>query len=641
MSAIWGILRFDDASVGDADLARIGAVMAARCVDGAATFADGPIGLGHGLMRVTREDALEQQPLYDRNAGLVLVADCRIDNREDIAAALGLDPDDLATMPDSALVLPAYRRWGENCPSYLIGDFAFAVWDVARKRLFLARDPMGQRALHYHRGEGFLAFATDISALWAAPDVPRALDEVWLARFVNFWGNAVDGRTSLAGIRSLQGGTTLAIGANGETVERRYWEPHADPAHLGHADMYYLAKYREILEEAVACRVRRLVDPPGLALSGGFDSASIAALAGPALPANSKLIAYTSVMPERPEGWPHDPRPWVELCKRDMPYLDVRYRDFREQDPIDGLERYFAANGGRPVTAMAYADAEPYDVLKAAGARLVMDGHGGDYTLNDRGHMALAHLAARGRLPSLLREMRAYRRVTGERWRSIVLRHTLFPLLPRPVRGFLMAVRHGFRVEQPLVALKASFTAKHVAAGAVRGAERFPAGPGGDHDMHHANIDLLRRVSSKAPELEAIAASYGLALTRPFSDRRVVEFALAVPQHLAVRDGRNRYLACAALADVLPAEFQERPRANDGPIADPLSVDDTALRDAVAKLETARVGAYFDFARVRSLLDEANDPSVGTKKTREHARQRAILSIVVARYTDWIDARNH
>ncbi|WP_404366779.1 asparagine synthase-related protein [Sphingomonas sp. MMS24-J45] len=639
MSAIWGILRFDDVAVDAADLERMKGALAARCSDGAATFADGRIGLGHGLMRITREDAFDQQPLYDRDARLVLVADCRIDNREEIAAALELDPAGLATMPDSALVLHAYRRWGEGCPAHLIGDFAFAIWDVARKRLFLARDPMGQRPLHYHLGNGFVAFATDIPALWSVSGVPRKLDEIWLARYVNFWGNRPDGRTAFDEIRSVRGGTTLTIAPDSTVVETQYWQPHADPAHLGQDDAYYVAKYREILAEAVACRVRRLLAWPGLSLSGGFDSGSIAALAGPAMPADAKLATVTLAMPERAEGWPRDPRPWVERCKRMMPHLDVHYIDWRDQDPLDGLDGYIMNNGGMPVSSLAYSDADRFRVLRAAGARLVMDGHGGDYTLNDRGHTALADFAASGRVATLWREMRAYRRISGERWRAIVLRHTLFPLLPASARRFLLAVRRGMRADAAMLALKDSFTAPLVAAGRVRGRERISV-RSSERNRNRVISDLLSRQSAKAPELEAMAASFGLALTRPFFDRRVIEFALAVPLHLAVRDGRNRYLACAALGDILPREFQDRPRANDGPIADKLSIDDASLRKAVTELEMTRIGAHFDFARVRTLLDQANNPDMGTNKMRQRAREMATLSIVIARYTAWVDRRN-
>jgi asparagine synthase (glutamine-hydrolysing) len=154
VSAIWGILRVDGTAVADSDIGRMGAAMAVRCGDGSATFLDGPIGLGHGLMRVTREDALDRQPLYDRDVGLVAVTDCRIDNREELVAALDHDAVTLAAMPDSALVLHSYRRWGDECPARMIGDFTFAIWEVSRRRLLLARDHVGQRPLRYRLGDG-------------------------------------------------------------------------------------------------------------------------------------------------------------------------------------------------------------------------------------------------------------------------------------------------------------------------------------------------------------------------------------------------------------------------------------------------------------------------------------------------------
>ena len=639
MSAIWGILRFDGQAVADRDVDRIGAAMATRCGDGRATFIDGPVGLGHGLLRITREDAFDQQPLYDRDAGLVLVADCRIDNREKLATALGIAPTTLEAMPDSALVLHAYRRWGDGCAGHLIGDFAFAIWNVARKRLFLARDPMGQRALHYHLGDRFIAFATDVAALWAVPGVPRALDEVWLGHFANHWRTRLGGRTALAGIRGLCGGTTLAVAAAGTVVETRYWVPQADPAHVGQDDAYYIANYRAILAEAVACRVRRLVDPPALSLSGGFDSGSIAALAGPALADGGKLVAVTSVMAERAGGWPHDPRPWVELCKRDMPHLDVRYVDFRDQNPLDGLEAAFAANGGLPVGATGYADAACYAAMRAGGARLAMDGHGGDYTLNDRGGLALAHLAARGRWRALLAELPAHRRATGESWRSILLRRLAVPLLPAPVRVLVDAAGRGFRRKASLLVLKDSFVARLVQTGGIAPAERFSMRKP-SRDLHAGMADLLMRMSSQPPALAGLAAAHGLELTRPFYDTRVIAFALAVPQHLGVRGGRNRYLACTALADLLPREFQDRSRGNDRTIDDPLGLDQAPLCAAITDLESTGAAGYFDLPGLQAILDRATDPTSGSKPAREQRVREAIRSLVVARYVAWIDRGN-
>ncbi len=129
MSAIFGILRFDGGAANARDLERMGNVLAHRGPDGRKSVVEGSIGLGHCLLRVNEEDRFERQPLIDREAELTLVADCRIDNREELANAFGLSAADIRDLPDSAFILAAYKKWGEDCPAHLLGDFAFAIWD--------------------------------------------------------------------------------------------------------------------------------------------------------------------------------------------------------------------------------------------------------------------------------------------------------------------------------------------------------------------------------------------------------------------------------------------------------------------------------------------------------------------------------
>ena len=183
MSAIFGILCFDGGEVSPGELERMGNTLAHRGPDGRKFVVNDPVGLGHCLMRVNREDAFERQPLIDREASLTLVADCRIDNREQLSSEFGLSAD-TRDMPDSAFILAAYKKWGENCAEHLLGDFAFALWDAREKKLVLGRDHMGQRCVHYHHGKNFFAFATEIKALWAVPDVPRELSEIALAKYL-------------------------------------------------------------------------------------------------------------------------------------------------------------------------------------------------------------------------------------------------------------------------------------------------------------------------------------------------------------------------------------------------------------------------------------------------------------------------
>jgi asparagine synthase (glutamine-hydrolysing) len=102
-------------------------------------------------MRVTREDWNDARPLRDKAADLTLVADARLDNREELVDTLDIATDALCNMADSALILAAYKRWGEALVDHLLGDFAFALWDRLAQKLVLVRDHMGRRTLFYTR----------------------------------------------------------------------------------------------------------------------------------------------------------------------------------------------------------------------------------------------------------------------------------------------------------------------------------------------------------------------------------------------------------------------------------------------------------------------------------------------------------
>src|SRR5688572_28533088 len=98
-----------------------------RAVDGFSSWFDGPVGFGFARANVTPEDELETQPLVSRSTGCVIVADVRLDNREELLRLMGLD--DVSSLGDAELILRAYERWGLDAMPRLLGDFAFAIWD--------------------------------------------------------------------------------------------------------------------------------------------------------------------------------------------------------------------------------------------------------------------------------------------------------------------------------------------------------------------------------------------------------------------------------------------------------------------------------------------------------------------------------
>ncbi|HXU94723.1 MAG TPA: hypothetical protein VFP33_13815, partial [Gallionella sp.] len=159
MSVIAGLIRFDGMPAHVEELALAAGRLNSPGLGEPAYWAEGGAALLIRQRIVTREDLAERQPLGGGGGKRVLVYDGRLDNREEIAAALGVRLNG-ETVPDGHLLLAALERWGEQALPRLIGDFALALWDKENRKLLLARDQMGRRTLYYHHGGNFVAFAT-------------------------------------------------------------------------------------------------------------------------------------------------------------------------------------------------------------------------------------------------------------------------------------------------------------------------------------------------------------------------------------------------------------------------------------------------------------------------------------------------
>ena len=140
---------------------------------------------GSSRARAASASGAPASPLrVDREAGLTVAADARLDDRDSLCGALGVPSSERAGLADVDLVLRAWKRWGRACPDRLLGDYAFAVWDARRRRLFCARDPIGVRPFYYAlAGERFV-FASAVEAVLAVSGVSDALDEAVVAAYL-------------------------------------------------------------------------------------------------------------------------------------------------------------------------------------------------------------------------------------------------------------------------------------------------------------------------------------------------------------------------------------------------------------------------------------------------------------------------
>ena len=278
MCGIAGELRFDGVLPDRGAIGRMTARLARRGPDAEGFWTDGPVAFGHRRLAIIDLSNHSHQPMVDTAAGLALVFNGTIYNYPELRTVLLDLGHTFHSDGDTEVILRAYAEWGEACVDRLHGMFAFAIWDSARQKLFLARDRLGIKPLYFARTGQFFRFASNTQALLAAGGIDTSIDPVALHHQFMLHSVVPAPFTILKGIRKLEQGTTLTIDAAGRTTEKRYWTLHAQrPAHPLSEDQWIEAIH-VALRTAVKKRSEIADVKVGVLLSGGLDSSLLVAL---------------------------------------------------------------------------------------------------------------------------------------------------------------------------------------------------------------------------------------------------------------------------------------------------------------------------------------------------------------------------
>ncbi len=397
-------------------------------------WSDGIVALGGNLLRLLPEDIHDSQPLWSADRQHCLVADVRLDNRADLARELQLTTPEL--LADSAFLLAAWQRWDASCLDHLLGSFAFAVWSPLRQCLFVARDHVGDRPLHFYAGPDFFAFASMPKGLLALPGVDRELDE---ERIVEALILALPGprRTFYRAIERLPMGHFLRVTPAGVDVRQYYHPVRGKPVRFKN-DAHYPEAMRELLDRATAARMRS-TRPIGAQLSAGLDSSSVAASAAIQLAARGeRLTAFTAV--PRPgfqgrgfHGRIPDEGPGAADVARMHPNIDHVLVDSTGQDLLAILSSMSSLidepvqNGINVLWLSAIAQQ-----AQRRGLGVLLQGDRGNATISYNGLEALPRMFRRGRWLKLFRTVRQMRAHGMTSWRQ-GLQQATDGLLPRRI----------------------------------------------------------------------------------------------------------------------------------------------------------------------------------------------------------------
>jgi asparagine synthase (glutamine-hydrolysing) len=576
VSGIFGIVSRGGRPVDSADLERMRSAMAHRGPDGSDIWSDGAVGLGQLMLCTTPESLHEKLPWEDAESGLVITADARIDNRDELLSKLGGSPSRLkplpqeaqasvcvgaasAAIPDSLLILEAYKRWGESCAEHLLGDFAFAIWNPRERRLFCARDPMGLRPFHYYVDDRLFVFGSSALGVVAADAVPRRLSETRIADHL-FWElEGVDKTcTFFEGVLRMPPAHTAVLEGR-ELRLREYWRP--DPGSelkLG-SEQEYTDAFEEVLTQSVAARLR-CHKPAASMLSGGLDSSTIVGVACKLRreEAGEPFATYSGVS-ENAESCresryarkviDHGEQDAHLLRPSDVPRLAERLHavDERIEDPFEA---------GWILAKMIYVSA------RERGQVVVMDGIGGESTTTLPSSYPVM-LARRGNWRLANREIvgmwNHYHRRTIPLWWKYrdLARATLVPGFARRLKRRLRPSRRDWIEADYLI------SRNYAQRAGLRGrleAYRNRKSYADCVDLRQAHVRQLGMsyLTAGTERYGRLAAACGVENRQPLQDRRLVEFCVSLPWNQLVRDGWSKFGLRRVAERVLPRDVAWR-----------------------------------------------------------------------------------
>lgn len=524
------------------------------------TWYGGNIFLGCHAQWITPESIDEILPYYDSERKLTITADAIIDNRAELFNLLQVEYGRRKSMADSELILLAYHKWGEETPKYLIGDFAFMIWDERQEKLFGARDFSGTRTLYFYRDPYRFAFCTVIKPLLTLPYIDKGLNEQWIAEFlaIPMTTDAVDTTSTVyKQIEQVPPSHTITV-MNGNVAFRRYCTIEVGDKLRLSSNGEYEEAFREVFQTAVSSRIRthRAV---GAQLSGGLDSGSVVSFAAKALQAENKQLHTFSYVPVddfddwTPKSRVANERPYIRSTVQYVGNIADHYLDLQGKSPLtevdDWLDTYempfkFFEN--------SYWIKAIYESAQQYGVGMLLNGQRGNWTISWGPCLDyMGVLLKKMRWIKFYRELNLHSHVIGVR------RLRLLPIIGRKAFPFVqhLSVNNGNPFPQlinPEFARKMNVFEK----------------------LQQQNIDIRGTYLSNAYEIRKrqfeklyfwningtfgtkMSLRYSLWERDPTNDLRIIKFCLSVPEDQFVQNGVGRSLIRRSMKNYLPDDVR-------------------------------------------------------------------------------------
>jgi len=275
MCGIAGIYNFNNKPVDPFLVKKMSDSIMHRGPDDSGIYVDGSVGLGHRRLSIIDLSPAGKQPMANKDQNLFIVFNGEIYNFQELRKILEGLGYVFRSKTDTEVILHSYQEWGENCLQRINGMFAFAIYDKTNKKIFIARDRMGEKPLYFYIDNEKFIFASEIKAILQDNSVERKINSQGFVNYFAF-GHSIAPDTIYEGIKKLLPGHYLII-KNGQIEIKQYWALNTMAGKNDRGEEFYIREIKSSFEKAVAERLVSDV-PLGVFLSGGIDSSSVVAM---------------------------------------------------------------------------------------------------------------------------------------------------------------------------------------------------------------------------------------------------------------------------------------------------------------------------------------------------------------------------
>lgn len=579
-------------------------VLCHRGPDETGLYLDDHVGLGHARLSII-DLTSGMQPIHNEDETLWIVYNGEVFNYSELRKVLQKKGHRFYTTSDTEVILHLYEDEGPDCLAQLNGQFAIAIWDTKKKELFLARDRVGIRPLHYTILDNTLIFGSEIKSIFMNPHVPRRIDPVSMDQIFTFW-TTLTPRTVFEDVYELPPGHYLTV-SNGEVTFKKYWDiplyPRAEQFESTPGEI--CRGVRDLLLDAVRIRLRADV-PVGCYLSGGLDSSGITTLVVNNFDSDVRTFGIRFEEDSFDEG---------QYQSQMVSHLKVNHTDVRAtNEEIGACLPDCLWHGEKPLLRTAPVPLYLLsNVVRQSGFKVVLTGEGADEVFGGY---------------NIFREakVRRFWAQSPDSQRRARLIGQLYPYIfnnPR-LKGTLQSffAKGLDKVDDPLFShlirwentsrLKTFFSSELSSAiGSYCGYEQVRQ----SLPRAYAQADYLARAQYLETAIflsnyllssqgDRMAMAHSVEIRLPFLDPRVMDFMGRVPAKWKILGLNEKHILKKSFEGILPREIIQRPKnPYRAPIKQSLLNHRTAAYTQEALSETSlKKAGLFDAGKVAKLL---------------------------------------